>query len=146
MADVPTFGGYYGGYARVHTGVNYRRDSSRIPPYGSSSASRHKRDGVLGEQEPQEQSVEYQLPPELASGVYANYAVVHHETEHDMIIDFCQLDSVPPGPGGTRVVRVVSRVHVARSFVTPLLQAISTGAFQQEEAIRQLGEGEPSGP
>jgi hypothetical protein len=100
----------------------------------------------LGEQAPQEQNVKYHLPPELASGVYANLAVVHHETEHDLIIDFCQLDTMPPGPGNPRVVRVVSRVHIARSFVTPLLQAISTDAFKQEEAIRKLEEGEPSGP
>ena len=100
----------------------------------------------MGEQEPQKQDVEYHLPPELASGVYANFAVVHHDTEHDIVIDFCQIDTVPPGPGNPRVVRVVSRVHIARSFVTPLLQAISTDAFQQEEAIRKLGEGEPSGP
>jgi hypothetical protein len=99
----------------------------------------------LAEEGPQEQNVGYELPPELASGVYANFAVVHHETEHDIIIDFCQLDTIPPGPGNPRVVRVVSRVHVARSFVTPLLQAISTNAFQQEDTLRKQGEGEPSG-
>jgi hypothetical protein len=99
----------------------------------------------LAEQGPQEQEVEFQLPPELASGVYANFAVVHHETEHDIVIDFCQLDTTPPGPGNPRVVRVVSRVHVARSFVTPLLQAISTNAFQQEDTLRKLEEGGPNG-
>ena len=97
----------------------------------------------MAEEGPQEQNVGYELPPELASGVYANFAVVHHETEHDIIIDFCQLDTIPPGPGNPRVVRVVSRVHVARSFVTPLLQAISTNAFQQEDTLRK--QGEPSG-
>ncbi len=100
----------------------------------------------MAEEGPQEQNVGYQLPEELASGVYANFAVVHHETEHDLIIDFCQLDTIPPGPGGARVVRVVSRVHVARSFVTPLLQAISTNAFQQEDTLRKQGEGDPNGP
>ena len=104
----------------------------------------------MGEQEPQEQNLQYQLPPELASGVYANLAVVHHETEHDITIDFCQLDTLPPGvppsEGGTRVLRVVARVHIARSFVTPLLQAISTNAFQQEDTLRKLGEEDPDGP
>jgi hypothetical protein len=99
----------------------------------------------LGEQQPQQQNAKYELPPELANGVYANFAVVHHETEHDITIDFCQLDTIPPGAGGPRIVRVVSRIHVARSFVTPLLQAISTNAFLQEDTLRQQGEGEPNG-
>ena len=104
----------------------------------------------MPEEEPQAQNLQYELPPELARGVYANVAVVHHETEHDITIDFCQLDSVPPGvppnEGGMRVLRLVSRVHVARSFVTPLLQAISTNAFQQEDTLRKLGEEDPDGP
>jgi hypothetical protein len=100
----------------------------------------------LAEEGPQKQNVGFELSPELASGVYANFAVVHHETEHDINIDFCQLDTIPPGPGGTRVVRVVSRVHIARSFVTPLLQAISTNAFQQDDTLKELEEGESNGP
>ncbi len=96
----------------------------------------------LEEQGPQEQQVQFDLPPELARGVYANFVAVHHETEHDITIDFCQVDTMPPGLGNPRVVRVVSRVHVARSFVTSLLQAISTNAFQQEETLRKLEEGE----
>jgi hypothetical protein len=97
----------------------------------------------LAEEGTQEQNVQYQLPPELANGVYANFAVVHHETEHDITIDFCQLDTIPPGASGPRTLRVVSRIHVARTFVTPLLQAISTNAFRQEDAVRQQEEGEP---
>ena len=100
----------------------------------------------MGEQGPQGSNVQYLLPPELASGVYANFAVVHHETEHEVTLDFCQIDTIPPGPGNERYVRVVSRVHIARSFVTPLLQAISTNAFQQEDTLRKLGEGELNGP
>jgi len=100
----------------------------------------------LAEEGPQEQNVGYELPPELASGVYANFAVVHHETEHDITIDFCQLDRYPPSADGQRVVRVVSRVQVARTFITPLLQAISTNAFQQDDALKRLREeGEPDG-
>ena len=102
--------------------------------------------GHLAEEGPQEQNVQYQLPPELASGVYANFAVVHHESEHDITIDFCQLDSIPPEAGGQRVIRVVSRVHVARTFITPLLQAISTNAFQQEDTLRKQEEGESNEP
>lgn len=103
----------------------------------------------MSEQGPQEENVQYQLPPELASGVYANFAVVHHQTEHDITIDFCQLDTIPPGvppeAGGQRVLRVVSRVQIARSFVTPLLQAISTNAFQQEDTLKKLGEVDSDG-
>jgi hypothetical protein len=100
----------------------------------------------LAEERPQEQNIQYQLPPELASGVYANFAIVHHETEHEITIDFCQVDRIPPGTGVPQIVRVVSRVHIARSFVTPLLQAISTNAFRQEDTLRQLDEEEPNGP
>jgi hypothetical protein len=40
----------------------------------------------------------------------------------------------------------VSRVHVARTFITALLQAISTNAFQQDDALKRLKEeGEPDG-
>ena len=103
----------------------------------------------MSEQGPQEENVQYQLPPELASGVYANFAVVHHQTEHDITIDFCQLDTIPPGvppeAGGQRVLRVVSRVQIARSVVTPLLQAISTNAFQQEDTLKKLGEVDSDG-
>ena len=106
---------------------------------------RHKRCDV-GREGPQGQHVRYDLPPELASGVYANFAVVHHETEHDITIDFCQLNRMPPSADGERVVRVVSRVQVARTFITPLLQAISTNAFQQDDALKRLmEEGGPDG-
>ena len=76
---------------------------------------------------------------ELANGVYANYALVHHSTEHEITLDFCQINA-PLTPGGPRVARVVARVYIAPSFVTPLLQAISANAFRQEDTIRQTRE------
>jgi len=100
----------------------------------------------LGEQEPQGQQIHFELPVELATGVYANYALVHHSTEHEITIDFCQLSNMPPTSEGGSVARIVARVHIARTFVTPLLQAISTNAFRQEDTLRNLGEGEPDGP
>jgi Protein of unknown function (DUF3467) len=100
----------------------------------------------VAEEGPQGQEIHYQLPAELANGVYANFAIVHHETEHEITIDFCQVDRIPPGTGVPQTARVVSRVHIARSFVTPLLQAISTNAFRQEDTLRQLDEEEPNGP
>ena len=100
----------------------------------------------MAEEQPQEQGLQYQLPQDLANGVYANFAIVHHETEHEITIDFCQVDRIPPLAGGTRLARVVSRVHVARTFVNPLLQAISTNAFRQDDTLKRLEEGGPHGP
>lgn len=95
----------------------------------------------MAEETPQEQSIQYELPPELTNGVYANFALVHHQTEHEITIDFCQITRNPP-TDGPQTARVVSRVHLARSFVTPLLQAISANAFRQDDTLQQLEEGE----
>lgn len=100
----------------------------------------------MAEEQPQEQGLQYQVPSELANGVYANFAIVHHETEHEITIDFCQVDRIPPAQGGARIARVVSRVHVARTFVTPLLQAISANAFRQDDTLKRLEEGGSDGP
>jgi hypothetical protein len=102
----------------------------------------------LTEEGPQEQKIHFELPMELATGVYANYALVHHSTEHEITIDFCQISNMPPGPEGASTARIVARIHIAPSFVTPLLKAISENAFRQEDAIRQIkkGEGEQDEP
>jgi len=86
------------------------------------------------------QEVQVQIPTELEVGVYANFAFVRH-TEHDFTIDFCQMAPEAQEEGGAPVVRVVSRVRVAPTFVGPLLQAISQNAFSRDEAIRQAQEG-----
>ncbi len=93
----------------------------------------------MGEQEPQQQ-IHFELPVELATGIYANYAVVHHSTEHELTIDFCQLSRMPPTPDGVPTARIVARIHIAPTFVTPLLKAISENAFRQEDTIRQFRE------
>ena len=100
----------------------------------------------MAEEGPQGQQIHFELPVELATGVYANYALVHHSTEHEITIDFCQISSMPPTPEGGSIARIVARVHVARTFVTPLLQAISTNAFRQEDALKQPKKGGPDGP
>lgn len=100
----------------------------------------------MAEGEPQGQQIRFELPEELASGVYANYALVHHATQHEITIDFCQLSAMPPTPEGTAVARIVARIHVAPTFVTPLLKAISENAFRQEDALRKFGEGEQDEP
>ena len=93
----------------------------------------------MAEGESQGQQIHYEVPVELANGVYANHALVHHSTEHEITLDFCQV-SAPLAPGGPRIARIVSRVYIAPSFVTPLLQAISTKAFRQDDTIRQTRE------
>ena len=95
----------------------------------------------MTEEEPQGQQIHFQVPVELANGVYANYALVHHSTEHEITLDFCQINA-PMTPGEPQIARVVARVYIAPSFVTPLLQAISANAFRQEDAMRQTGEEE----
>lgn len=102
----------------------------------------------MEEQEPQPQQIHFELPLELATGVYANYALVHHSTEHEITIDFCQVSNMPPRPDGGSTARIVARIHIAPSFVTPLLKAISENAFRQEDVIKQIekGEGEQDEP
>jgi hypothetical protein len=100
----------------------------------------------LAEQGPQGQQIHFELPVEVATGVYANYALVHHSTEHEITIDFCQLSTMPPEPEGKTTARIVARIHIAPTFVTPLLKAISENAFRQEDAIRQSKEGGQNEP
>jgi hypothetical protein len=101
---------------------------------------------ALAEEGPQGQQIHFELPVELANGVYANYALVHHSTEHEITLDFCQI-SAPLTPGGPGVARVVSRIYIAPSFVTPLLQAINANAFRQEDILRKIrDEGEEDEP
>ncbi len=89
--------------------------------------------------EQQGHEINVQLPPELEGGVYANFALVQ-AGEHDFTIDFCQM-TPPQEEGDPMTVRVVSRVRIAASFVTPLLQAISQNAFTRDEAVRRAKEG-----
>lgn len=90
---------------------------------------------------PEGQNIDINLPPDLEQGVYANFAAVHH-TPHEVTIDFCQLGTNPIQPGETPVANVVARVHIAPTFVMPLLQAISTNLAQRDDTLRQFGEGE----
>lgn len=94
------------------------------------------------DEESQDQQIHFEVPLELANGVYANYALVHHSTAHELTLDFCQISGFPPRPDGGSVARVVARIHIAPSFVTDLLQAISTNAFRQEDTLKQFKEGE----
>lgn len=95
----------------------------------------------MSEDVPEKRNIDVSVPAELENGVYANFAIVHH-TNHEVTIDFCQLGTNPGPQEEAPVAKVVSRVHIAPSFVGSLLQAISTNAFQREDAIQRLQEGE----
>jgi hypothetical protein len=88
------------------------------------------------------QSIEIQIPPELETGVYANFAIVH-SSQHEITIDLGQ--TMPrPGEDAAPTVRIVSRIRIAPSFVGPLLQVISQNAFRREDRLKEAEEGEES--
>ena len=94
------------------------------------------------EGQPEGQEIQFELPSELETGIYANFALVHH-TEHELTIDFCQLGVTPVQPGEAPKAKIVARIHLAPSFVMPLLQAISQNVTRREDTLRRiLGEGE----
>ena len=83
----------------------------------------------------QPQEIRLEIPPEIETGVYANFAYVQSQ-EHDITIDFCQL--LPrPNEADPQRVRVVSRIRIAPSFVGPLLQVISTNAIRREDMLKK---------
>jgi hypothetical protein len=73
----------------------------------------------------------------------ATLGLVSHRnhTSHEVTLDFCQLGTNPVPPGETPLAKVVSRIHIAPTFVGPLLQAISENAFRREDAIQKFEEG-----
>ena len=93
--------------------------------------------------EEQSQEIQVDLPAELEVGVYANFALVQ-SGEHDHTIDFRQL-TPPRHSGDAPRLRIVSRVRIAPTFVGPLLQAISTNAFNREAQLKQNNEPEEGG-
>jgi hypothetical protein len=93
---------------------------------------------------PEGQEIQIELPPELENGIYANFALVHH-TQHELTIDFCQLGVTPPQPGDSPKAKIVARIHIAPTFVMPLLQALSTNVARREDVLRQLKQGEQGG-
>lgn len=95
----------------------------------------------MSEGGPEKQDIGIGVPPELEDGVYANFAVVHR-TQHEVTIDFCQLGTSPGPPDEPPMAKVVSRVHIPPTFVTPLLKAVSENAFRREDALQRLGEGD----
>jgi len=76
------------------------------------------------------------VPPELQTGVYANFAAVSSQSPHDITLDFIQL---VPG-GGTPLPVVVSRLKLSPSFLMPLMQVLSTH-LSQHEALQRIADG-----
>ncbi|MFL5941721.1 MAG: DUF3467 domain-containing protein [Gaiellaceae bacterium] len=85
---------------------------------------------------PDGHEINVQLPPELVSGVYANFALVQ-ASEHDFTLDFCQI-TPPTEEGEPPTARVVSRVRIAGSFVDSLLQALSSNAISRDQHIQEM--------
>ena len=84
--------------------------------------------------EPKE--IQISVPPENAVGVYANFATVSSQTEHDFNLDFIQL--VPGNPGEPPEGHVVSRVKVGQGFLMPLMQALALHQTMIESKMRTM--------
>ncbi len=90
-----------------------------------------------------EQEIQVEVPADLEVGAYANFALVA-SGEHDIMIDFCQLQPKREESDPARAL-VVSRVRIAPTFIGPLLQAISSNAFNRDEALRKAREAQEGG-
>ena len=95
----------------------------------------------MAEGVPDKRNLEISISPDVEDGVYANFAVVHH-TQHEVTIDFCQLGTNPVPSGEPPAVKVVSRIHIAPTFIGPLLQAISENAFRREDVLKMYEKGD----
>jgi len=80
--------------------------------------------------------VEINVPPELQTGVYANFAAVSSQTPHDFNLDFIQLSPGAEAPQGT----VVARVKVAQTFLMPFMQALAQYHSTVEDVLRRMKE------
>jgi hypothetical protein len=82
--------------------------------------------------------VEITVPPELQTGVYANFAAISTQTPHDFTLDFIQLI---PGSDAPQAI-VVARIKLAPSFLMPLMQTLAKHQTDFEDALRKLREQE----
>lgn len=90
----------------------------------------------------QPQSVDIVVPPELQTGIYANFAVISSQTPHDVTLDFVQV--VPGSPTPTPI--VVARLKLAPTFLMPLMQVLSSHLSRHEELQRQAESTFPEPP
>lgn len=98
---------------------------------------------------PQPVNMQLQLPPELETGVFADFTSVWH-TPNTFVLDFFAVKS-PPHPQiddtgkpieGMHVVeaKVASRVRIPSEQIFPLIQALQT---QGDQWLKESGRSEP---
>ncbi len=84
---------------------------------------------------PSNKQVKVVVPDELKHGEYANFLVVSH-SPHDFTLDFCQL--MPTGEQGKVNAEVVSRVRIAPTMVSRVLNALNTNLAGYEDRFGQV--------
>jgi Protein of unknown function (DUF3467) len=86
---------------------------------------------------------EIQLPPELESGVYANFLGVWH-TAHEFTLDFAQIqpaqvdDPEDPSSPVTLPARVVARVKIPVTVVFDVIRALNENMTRYEQAFGEI--------
>ena len=86
---------------------------------------------------------EIQLPPELESGVYANFLGVWH-TAHEFTLDFAQVqpaqmdDPDDPASPVTLPARVVARVKIPVTVVFDVIRALNENMTRYEQAFGEI--------
>jgi Protein of unknown function (DUF3467) len=86
---------------------------------------------------------EIQLPPELESGVYANFLGVWH-TAHEFTLDFAQVqpaqmdDPEDPASTVTLPARVVARVKIPVTVVFDVIRALNENMTRYEQAFGEI--------
>ncbi len=88
---------------------------------------------------PPQQAIRVTVPPEVASGVYANYVDIKTSL-HDHVLTFCHLlapDQVTPGkdPQKAAEARAVCRVVIATTLLDPLVAALQQAKANREKLI-----------
>ena len=88
-----------------------------------------------------EQQLQIDIQPEMAKGVYSNFAIVSH-SHAEFIVDLAS--SLP----GTPKAQVVSRVILAPEHAKRLAMALSENVmrYEQEHGQINLGQTPPAGP
>ena len=79
-----------------------------------------------------------EVPPEHHAGVYADFAFVSSESEHDLTLDLAQLVA---GPDRRTVAVVVARVKMTPAFVGELLRMLSSQLDAHEQRFEGVDEG-----
>lgn len=90
-------------------------------------------------QKPQQQQLQLDLSPEVAKGVYSNFAILSH-SKNEFVADFAQL---LPGMGKAVV---ASRVILAPEHAKRLLAALNDNITRYEKEFGKIELPEQAGP